>query len=1117
MRARFDALTGCVVLGLLASGPASTLAAEVTVAAGGGGDFTNIADAIAATVAGDTIRVTDQGAYGAFAFNSRILVSDPPGASITATVVVDGPTGTETTIDGFEFLGVGNAIFLDGGGGSAGTLNVLNCTFENVSNHGILINFQEDATLIVEGCNFDNIGENAITLFRNATVTVRDTVINNAASGPGGQAGIFIDGSLSNTLGRVITLDNTVIQNSFRGILTYRRGEFSIINNSRISDSLLNGLTIDGESVGSTVTITNSEILRNGDRGVFIGRPVTALVDGSSISENIGDGFFQEDFVNSGVSAEITILNSSFLSNGQKGIFHLTPSAADSVVVIENNLVQNNGERGISVEGRPFSSRVLATVQGNRILGAPGNTSNMLTVYFTDTASLVANNLIVGGGAGIANSQGGLSILHNTVVGTSGAGVFIDEGDDQAYDVRNNILVGNVDGVATDVATGLANVLIDYNLFFDNSNGDIASDFTNVGANNISGLDPLFADAGTGDFSLAEGSPAVGAGVAGLGVVVDIDGNPRPETPSMGAFEGGIVQQTVTVALDGSEDYTNIADAIAGTNPGAIIRVVDQGAYGAFAFNSRTLVSDPPGASITATVIVDGPDGTESTIDGFEFLGVGNAIFLDGGGGSAGTLNVLNCTFENVGNHGILLNGQEDATLIVEGCNFDNIGENAITLFRNATVTVRDTVINNAASGPGGQAGIFVDGSLSNTLGRVITLDNTVIQNSFRGILTYRRGEYSVTNNSRISDSLLNGLTIDGESVGSTLTITNSEILRNGDRGVFIGRPVTALVDGSSISENISDGFFQEDFVNTGVSAEITILNSSFISNGQKGIFHLTPSAADSIVVIEDNLISNSGERSISVEGRPFASRVLATVQRNRLLGAPGNTSNMLTVYFTDTNSLVANNLIVGGGTGIANSQGGLSVLHNTVVGTAGAGVFIDDGDSQAYDIRNNIIVGNDVGVGTDEALGLANVAIDYNLFFENVTGDIDPAFTNVGVNNITGLDPMFVDAGTGDYSLAEGSPAIGSADSATSITDDINGQPRGASPSMGAFEAESTGTPTLGDINGDDVVNVADVTALAILVSGGNPPANEIGDVNNDNTVDALDVQALAELIVNN
>jgi len=58
---------------------------------------------------------------------------------------------------------------------------------------------------------------------------------------------------------------------------------------------------------------------------------------------------------------------------------------------------------------------------------------------------------------------------------------------------------------------------------------------------------------------------------------------------------------------------------------------------------------------------------------------------------------------------------------------------------------------------------------------------------------------------------------------------------------------------------------------------------------------------------------------------------------------------------------------------------------------------------------------------------------------------------------------------------------------------------------------------PFVGDINGDGVVNVADVTELAnILATGGTLPPLEVGDINGDGVIDELDVQALAEAIAN-
>jgi hypothetical protein len=56
----------------------------------------------------------------------------------------------------------------------------------------------------------------------------------------------------------------------------------------------------------------------------------------------------------------------------------------------------------------------------------------------------------------------------------------------------------------------------------------------------------------------------------------------------------------------------------------------------------------------------------------------------------------------------------------------------------------------------------------------------------------------------------------------------------------------------------------------------------------------------------------------------------------------------------------------------------------------------------------------------------------------------------------------------------------------------------------------------TLGDINGDGIINVADVTELANAIAANSLPPLAVGDVNGDTVINGADVAALAALIVN-
>jgi hypothetical protein len=122
--------------------------------------------------------------------------------------------------------------------------------------------------------------------------------------------------------------------------------------------------------------------------------------------------------------------------------------------------------------------------------------------------------------------------------------------------------------------------------------------------------------------------------------------------------------------------------------------------------------------------------------------------------------------------------------------------------------------------------------------------------------------------------------------------------------------------------------------------------------------------------------------------------------------------------------------------------------------------------------------------------------------------------------NEIVGASPEFLDRDGADFRLASTSPAL-EVGVDLGVTVDKNGDPRpnpvGSNPDLGAFEMPGDTPIILGDINGDGVINVADVTELAFLVGEGTPPSIAVGDMNGDETVDEADIAALADMIVNN
>ncbi|MCP4539561.1 MAG: PKD domain-containing protein [Chloroflexi bacterium] len=166
-------------------------------------------------------------------------------------------------------------------------------------------------------------------------------------------------------------------------------------------------------------------------------------------------------------------------------------------------------------------------------------------VYNAGGAPDIWNNFIYDNvsdddGGGFYNSAGNPRVWYNTFVGNTadrGGGVFLASG---APDIRNTIILTNTardadggGGVYYQAGSGL----LGYNDVFRNTPNDYegmsrpVTDFT---------VDPLFADAVTGDFHLLKASPCRDLGDdLSVGSLEDIDGQPRimNDIPDIGADE----------------------------------------------------------------------------------------------------------------------------------------------------------------------------------------------------------------------------------------------------------------------------------------------------------------------------------------------------------------------------------------------------------------------------------------------------------------------------------------------------------------------------------------------------------------------------------------------------
>ena len=126
---------------------------------------------------------------------------------------------------------------------------------------------------------------------------------------------------------------------------------------------------------------------------------------------------------------------------------------------------------------------------------------------------------------------------------------------------------------------------------------------------------------------------------------------------------------------------------------------------------------------------------------------------------------------------------------------------------------------------------------------------------------------------------------------------------------------------------------------------------------------------------------------------------------------------------------LVENNVIVSSVEGITTY--GCTIRNNTFVasGSSFGGIYLYNYNSGTDVIENNIIIGYDSGISSDQVGGPSPIARN-NLILSNKVGKEIYA-TSVRItqqNNIFGKDPKFVNPASGDYRLQAGSPAIGKA-----------------------------------------------------------------------------------------
>ena len=447
--------------------------------------FTNIQAAVDAATGGEEIRVATgdytgvqvRGGITQVVYISKTLTVH--GGYTTANWTTSDPTANPTTLDA---QGQGRVVYIIGDispmvdglritGGNATGLG--GDPWGNDAGSGVYI---YEATAIISNC----------IVYSNTAST--------ASSGSGG--GLFLRGSVATLSGNMV-VSNTVSTASYGnggGLLLWG------------SDATLSGNTVQGNTAstagwgyGGGLYLLNSDAMLSGN----------TIVSNTAGSTDRGWGgglyIWYSDATLSGNTVQGN--TASTTDQGYGGGLALLNSAA---TLSGNTIISNT-----------------ATLSPIAI-GQGGGLHVQRSSPFTLTNNLVADNHASSQGSGLwfdGSDTGPTSgrLLHNTIAHNAaiggGQGVYIGVTTTLAF--TNTIIAGHA-SVGITVTAG-STVTLDHTLWHNNGtdvDGAVVSS-TNVYSN------PLFVDPAAWDYHLAEGSPAIDAGVD-AGVGTDIDGDSRP-------------------------------------------------------------------------------------------------------------------------------------------------------------------------------------------------------------------------------------------------------------------------------------------------------------------------------------------------------------------------------------------------------------------------------------------------------------------------------------------------------------------------------------------------------------------------------------------------------------
>ena len=285
---------------------------------------------------------------------------------------------------------------------------------------------------------------------------------------------------------------------------------------------------------------------------------------------------------------------------------------------------------------------------------------------------------------------------------------------------------------------------------------------------------------------------------------------------------------------------------------------------------------------------------------------------------------------------------------------------------------------------------------------------------------------------------------------GAEVTIIDCEGAEN-TRGFYFHREEASstVLDGFTITNGRMGGIYC--YYSSPSIINCTIIENTALGGGGISCWASSPTITN--CSITKNTASSGLGGGISC-GRSSPTITNCTIIENTALGGGG-------IYCESESSLNIINCIIAGNTanesagGISCNGSSPSIVNCTITGNTannGGGISCDYFSSPS--IKNTILWGDTATDGGNEVylFGTSSITITFSDVQGGQAG-IAGNGTVISYENNIDVYPLFVDAINKDYHLAVGSPCLGAGTSDGAPATDIEGNPRGTPPAIGAYE----------------------------------------------------------------